>query len=117
MYYRIDLKSITDVQAAIKEVGAVYVFAYTHQGWNQVPARSRPPSGHQDLPLIPFDGRPSETDGHSFALVGFNGQGFVLQNSWGKGWGVVASRCWGMPTGSPTAWTRGWWRWACRAWW
>ena len=88
MYYRIDLKSITDVQAAIKEVGAVYVFAYTHQGWNQVPARSRPPSGHQELPLIPFDGRPSETDGHSFALVGFNGQGFVLQNSWGKGWGV-----------------------------
>ena len=88
VYYRVDLKSITDLQAAIQEVGAVYVSAFTHQGWNQVPARTKAPAGHKDVPPIPFDGRPSETDGHAFALVGFNAQGFVVQNSWGKGWGV-----------------------------
>ncbi|WP_394788925.1 peptidase C1 [Rhodoferax sp.] len=88
VYYRIDLKSITDLQAAIQAVGAVYVSAFTHEGWHQVPNRKTPPKGHQDIPLIPFDGRPSEEDGHAFALVGFNTQGFVVQNSWGTAFGV-----------------------------
>ena len=88
VYYRINLKSITDMHAAIQSVGAVYVSAFTHAGWNAVPQRSKLPSGHKALPVIPFDGRPSETDGHAFALVGFNAQGFVLQNSWGPRWGA-----------------------------
>ena len=88
VYYRIELKSIGDVQAAIQEVGAVYVSAFTHDGWDRLPTRRKPPSAHQDIPLIPFDGRPSETGGHAFALVGYNAQGFVVQNSWGSGWGV-----------------------------
>lgn len=88
VYYRIDLKSITDMHAAIQAVGAVYVSAFTHRGWDEVPRRSKPPSGHQGLPVIAFDGRPSETDGHAFALVGFNARGFVIQNSWGRNWGA-----------------------------
>ena len=88
VYYRIDLKSITDLQAAIQAVGAVYVSAFTHEGWHQLPQQKKAPSGHHEIPLIPFDGRPSETGGHAFALVGFNAQGFVLQNSWGSGFGV-----------------------------
>ena len=88
VYYRIALKSVTDVQAAIQEVGAVYVSAFTHEGWNALPVRGKPPASHQDIPVIPFDGRPSGTGGHSFALVGFNAQGFVVQNSWGADWGV-----------------------------
>ena len=88
VYYRINLRSVTDMHAAIQAVGAVYVSAFTHAGWNDVPRRSKPPSGHQALPVIPFDGRPSEIDGHAFALVGFNAQGFVLQNSWGRQWGA-----------------------------
>jgi predicted chitinase len=87
VYYRVDRKSITDVQAAIQEVGAVYVSAFTHDGWDQVPVRRRAPSGHDTIAEIPFDGRPSEIGGHAFALVGFNNRGFVIQNSWGKGWG------------------------------
>ena len=43
---------------------------------------------HAGLPVIPYDGHPSEVDGHAYALVGFNEQGFVLQNSWGPGWGA-----------------------------
>ncbi len=88
VYYRIDLKSITDMHAAIQAVGAVYVSAFTHAGWFDVPQQFKPPSGHEALPVIPFDGRPSQTDGHAFALVGFNSKGFVLQNSWGPNWGA-----------------------------
>lgn len=88
VYYRINLKSITDMHAAIQAVGAVYVSAFTHRGWNDVPLHSKPPAGHKALPVIAFDGRPSDTDGHAFALVGFNARGFVIQNSWGRSWGA-----------------------------
>ncbi len=88
VYFRVELRSITDLQAAIQHVGAVYVSAFTHEGWAAVPQVGASPKGHADLPVIPFDGRPSETDGHAFALVGFNASGFVIQNSWGAQWGV-----------------------------
>lgn len=87
VYYRVDKQAITDLQAAIFEVGAIYVSAYTHDGWNDVPSTREPPSGHGSVPLIPFDGRPSRSGGHAFALVGFNTRGFILQNSWGADWG------------------------------
>ena len=87
VYYRVDRKSITDMQAAIQEVGAVYASAFTHEGWGQVTLSRQAPSGHATIAEIPFDGRPSEISGHAFALVGFNGRGFVIQNSWGKAWG------------------------------
>ncbi len=87
VYYRVEKKSITDMQAAIQEVGAVYVSAFTHDGWNRLPSRRRRPTGHDTLVEIPFDGRPSETGGHAFALVGFNHRGFIVQNSWGTSWG------------------------------
>lgn len=88
VYYRVDRQSITDMQAAVQATGAVYVSAYTHDGWDGVPERSKPPRGHAELPVIAFDGRPSKEGGHAFAIVGFNKQGFVIQNSWGRGWGL-----------------------------
>ncbi len=90
VYYRIDTTSITDVQAAIAQHRAVFVSAYTHDGWDQVPAAAPGalPAGHDDVPAIPFNGRRSETDGHAFALIGFNARGFIIQNSWGKKYGA-----------------------------
>ena len=88
VYYRITLKCITDLQAAIQAVGAVFVSALTHDGWHTVPTTKAVPSGHADIPLIAFDGRPAEGGGHAFALVGFNAQGFIVQNSWGKQFGM-----------------------------
>jgi predicted chitinase len=88
VYYRIDTQLITDIQAAIQAVGAVYVSASTHEGWQAVPNRKKPPTGHDDLPVIGFDGRPGMAGGHAFALVGYNPMGFVLQNSWGAEWGA-----------------------------
>lgn len=90
VYFRVALSSITDLQAAIQEVGAVFVSAFTHAGWAAVPrssGRRKAPKGHADLPVIAWDGRPSGEYGHAFALVGFNREGFVIQNSWGASWG------------------------------
>jgi peptidoglycan hydrolase-like protein with peptidoglycan-binding domain len=88
VYYRIDTKTITDLQAAIQQVGAIYVSANTHDGWLQVPAVStRKAISHDSLPVIEFDGQPSEDYGHAFALVGFDTNGFIVQNSWGPKWG------------------------------
>ena len=87
VYYRIERKSVTDMQAAIQQVGAVYGSAFTHAGWDQVARSMKLPKSHRDIAVIDFDGRPSRLDGHAFSLVGFNSQGFVLQNSWGRDWG------------------------------
>lgn len=90
VYFRVSLTSITDLQAAIQEVGAVFVSAFTHPGWAAVPRadkKRKGPKGHADLPVIAWDGRPQAEFGHAFALVGFNREGFVIQNSWGASWG------------------------------
>ena len=88
VYYRIDPKSTADLQAAIFEVGAIYVSAWTHDGWDGVKRSLRPPKDHAALPVIEFDGQPSQDGGHAFALIGFNANGFILQNSWGEKWGA-----------------------------
>ncbi len=88
VYYRIELNSITDMQAAIQSTGAVFVSAYTHSGWDKVRKTTQPPASHSGLPDIVFDGRPSKADGHAFALVGFNSRGFIVQNSWGHDFGA-----------------------------
>jgi predicted chitinase len=88
VYYRIDTKCITDMQAAIFEVGAIYVSSYTHDGWDVPSGAGKKPFSHAGLPVIPYDGKPSRDGGHAYALVGFNQHGFVIQNSWGEGWGA-----------------------------
>ncbi|MCR4299655.1 MAG: peptidoglycan-binding protein [Gallionella sp.] len=88
VYYRIDTQAITDLQAAIQEVGAIYASSYTHKGWDTVKTSARPPASHATLPVIAYDGKPSRSGGHAFALVGFNRVGFVIQNSWGDKWGA-----------------------------
>lgn len=88
VYYRIDPQAITDLQAAILEVGAIFASSYTHKGWDTVKTSAKPPTSHTTLPVIEYNGKPSRSGGHAFALVGFNRVGFVLQNSWGDKWGA-----------------------------
>ncbi len=84
-YYRVERSQINDLQSAIHEVGAVFVSADVHSGWDNVETRKSKKVG--DLPVIPY-GRNFKVDGaHSFALVGYNPDGFVVQNSWGPDWG------------------------------
>jgi hypothetical protein len=53
VYYRIECKSVVDVQAAIQQIGAIYVSARAHDGWDRVPGVDPAPPSHADLPLIP----------------------------------------------------------------
>lgn len=84
-YYRVDTRSITDMHVALSEVGILYASAVCHSGWigRLAPAGSRsgfPTIRHQ--PAAPSDG------GHAFAIVGYDDQGFLLQNSWGPAFGL-----------------------------
>jgi hypothetical protein len=87
-YYRLTLKSLTDIQVALMESGAVYASALTHAGWDELFVdEARPaPTASADIPVI--ECRPGEPDGgHAFAIVGYTERGFVVQNSWGPEWG------------------------------
>ncbi|RTL20964.1 MAG: peptidase C1 [Burkholderiales bacterium] len=110
VYYRVDKHSVVDMQAAIHEIGAVYVSGSVHKGWG-VDVTGLP-SSHADLPRIQRMAR--STGGHAFALVGYNEHGFVVQNSWGTDWGASGfavlsyedwvtngSDCWAVALGVP----------------
>ncbi len=94
VYYRVDKTSLVDMQAAIVEVGAVFVSAAVHEGWllkgnGQQTARApQAQPTHANIPVIACDVRTVKPNGaHAFALVGYNRDGFIVQNSWGLGWG------------------------------
>lgn len=85
-YYRVDARSLADMQAAIHEVRAVYCSARVHKGW--LPGAQKrlvKITEEVELPVIEFDDE--VTGGHAFALVGYTEHGFIVQNSWGEGWG------------------------------
>lgn len=88
VYYRVDSACITDMQAALHAIGALYVSASVHPGWLEVAAGNGLARGHAGLPVIGYDGMPADTGNHAFAIVGYNAHGFVVQNSWGEGWGA-----------------------------
>ncbi len=93
VYYRIDRHSIVDIQAAIADIGAVYVSGLAHDGWEALTRSAKAalpaPATHDALPEIgPIVDRKSR-GGHAFALVGYNERGFIVQNSWGVVWGAA----------------------------
>ena len=90
VYYRIDKASVVDVQAAIADVGAVYVSGGAHDGWDAL-MRATPaaaPTSHADLGVI-AKAQKAARGGHAFALVGYDERGFIVQNSWGPRWGAA----------------------------
>jgi hypothetical protein len=89
VYYRIDKASVVDLQSAIAEIGAVFVSAGVHDGWDALleNTAAAPPADHSGLPVIAAP-KKTERGGHAFALVGYDERGFVVQNSWGPRWGA-----------------------------
>ena len=79
-YYRVNALSIVDMQAAIHETHAVYASAKVHKGWGLDAVNTI------DTAVIRQDSR-KVSGGHAFAIVGYNRFGFIVQNSWGGGWG------------------------------
>lgn len=88
-YYRVKQKEVRDVHAALNETGIVYCTMMVHEGWaDPGPVLATAGSGKNKfkLPIISRKGRAES--GHAVALVGYTRQGFIVQNSWGKGWGA-----------------------------
>jgi hypothetical protein len=71
------------MHAALNEVGAVYVSADVHGGWSIAATRR----GRISL-------KPKKTGGRAFAVVGYNKEGFHVQNSWGEAWGKRGIALW-----------------------
>jgi hypothetical protein len=80
-YYRI-LPRRNDVHAALNEVGTVYAAADTHDGWDKANGQSE----------IGFKPGATGGGGHAFAIIGYTGDGFLVQNSWGTKWGGFRDR-------------------------
>ena len=73
-YLRIDREDIFSMQAALKENGVLYATSLVHEGWIAPPENGWIDPGWQIL------------GGHSFAIVGYEPNGFWIQNSWGSSW-------------------------------
>ncbi|NOZ90106.1 MAG: C1 family peptidase [Epsilonproteobacteria bacterium] len=86
-YYRVNKDSIVDMQSAICEVGAIYVSANIHDGWWELKDIEKRDikDVNIDVPYIPYHSFP--VGSHAFVIVGYTRYGFIIQNSWGVGWG------------------------------
>lgn len=81
-YYRVDHRSVTDMHVALNEVGILYVTAACHDGWDtglDVKAKG--------VWHIPPKKATAADGGHAFVIVGYDRDGFIIQNSWSKRWG------------------------------
>jgi hypothetical protein len=91
-YFRVSHRNARDMHAALTEVGILYCTLMVHAGWDapgartvEVPYVSSGNMRVRNLPVIERKGRAD--DGHAVAIVGYTSQGFIIQNSWGEGWG------------------------------
>lgn len=85
-YYRLR-PEVNDYHAALNEVGAIYVSADVHAGWFNPKSKKK-----NETATIQPD--PVKEGGHAFAIVGYNKDGFIVQNSWGKSWGTNGIAIW-----------------------
>jgi hypothetical protein len=91
-FYRVSHREVRDMHAALAELGILYMTTMVHDGWDsprggtktvRYEAAGKPRSLR--LPVIARHGR--AVSGHAVAIVGYTGEGFIIQNSWGTGWG------------------------------
>ena len=87
VYYRVNHESVVDMQAAILNMGAIYVSCDVHKGWDIAGKSRQRKVTHASLPVIQYRADAKIGGGHALALVGYNEKGFIVQNSWGAGWG------------------------------
>lgn len=75
-YFRVNHKDLVAMHTAINEVGVLYATAVVHEGWSDPDPRSGRITKSATI-----------TGGHAFVIVGYDGEGFWIQNSWGPDWG------------------------------
>ncbi len=81
-YYRLS-PVLTDYHTALAETGVICVSARVHKGWFNNLNKNKEIVKDEDL-----------AGGHAFAIVGYNKDGFWIQNSWGKRWGDGGLALW-----------------------
>lgn len=118
-YYRVSHRQVRDMHSALFETGVLFATLMVHRGWDDPTEDIR--TYHFDnggkmmsmkLPVIKRKGRADS--GHAVAIVGYTGEGFIIQNSWGPSWGnkgfailpyedwmLHASDCWVVQLGVP----------------
>ncbi|HEY8172255.1 MAG TPA: C1 family peptidase [Dehalococcoidia bacterium] len=79
-YYRVSPRNLDDLQSAISELHAVVVTAVIDESW-------REPHADSDSPSCVITGGGAPFGLHSFAIIGYDHRGFIVQNSWGAEWG------------------------------
>ena len=91
-FYRVAHREIRDMHAALAELGILYTTLMVHDGWDEPGPTTRALKFEANgraksltLPVIMRQGRAES--GHAVAICGYTSEGFIIQNSWGKGWG------------------------------
>ena len=79
-YYRLR-RDLTDYHAALNETGVICASAHVHDGWMRARGGRIERNG-------------GRIGGHAFAIVGYDADGFWVQNSWGTGWGAGGYAHW-----------------------
>lgn len=120
-YYRVMHRQVRDMHAALNETGILYATLMVHAGWDDpkenVKTYEYVHDGKKRSILLPIIERKDRADsGHAIAIVGYTRDGFIIQNSWGPGWGykgfailpyqdwmLHASDCWVVQLGVPIA--------------
>lgn len=103
-YYRVRHLHLSHMHSALAEVGILYASAEVHAGWQEPDPRTG---------RIPYVSK--KIGGHAFAIVGYDEEGFWIQNSWDTDWGLNGFGhmtyddwlengydCWVARTGVPT---------------
>lgn len=92
-YYRVMHRQVRDMHAAIHESGILFATLMVHKGWAtpgpKVNTYTYNNQGNVltiDLPVI--ERELGADSGHAIAIVGYTRDGFIVQNSWGEGWGI-----------------------------
>jgi len=70
-----------DYQAALNEVGVIFCSSIIHTGWKKSNVKKNNGKIQQ------IDQNYELAGGHAFAIVGYDQDGFLVLNSWGKRWG------------------------------
>ena len=74
-YFRVNHKDLVAMHSAISETNILYATSLVHKGWSDIKSNG----------MIRYN--PETEGGHAFAIVGYDRDGFWIQNSWGKSWG------------------------------
>lgn len=74
-YFRVNHKDLVAMHSAISETGILYATSLVHKGWSSVKTHGKIQYNAEII------------GGHAFAIVGYDREGFWIQNSWGADWG------------------------------